>query len=257
MRRYPPDAADVLEAFRRWLNRDRSTNYMVVAKPDETNRNTKDIDYVLEDSQAKRPKLAVEVSSVWRSEEAGGEDAFFAKWFGAVQARAQRRLNGTFHVGMPVRVPDGLDPNRFADDLLTVIDREKASLAELGRQGQGLLEDVQGVRVQLTMVPVDGSSSSIEYARFRPDLSLFPERVRTMLAEKAPKLRPYKDQGMETWIVAYNTAWTIMTPQGTAKIVASLLGPEHAHLDHVAICICAPPDDAWIISVPGPTSSIL
>jgi len=248
MRKYPPDAGDVLEALRRWLNRERSANYMVVAKPDEKNRTTKDIDYVLEDSQVKPPTLAVEVSSVWRSEEAGGEDAFFAKWFERVQARAQGRLGGVFHIGMPVRVPEGLDPSRFADSLVALIDREKATLTVLGRRGQGLLEDVQGVRVQITMVPVVGSS--IEYARFAPDLSLFPERVKNMLSEKAPKLRRYKDQGMETWIVAYNTAWTVMTPQGTAKTVASLLGPEHAHVDHVAICICDPPDAAWIIPVP-------
>src|SRR5215472_8050458 len=111
MRKYPPDEEDVLEAFRLWLNRERSANYVVVAKPDETNRNTKDIDYVLEDRRITASKVAVEVSSVWRSEEAGGEDAFVAKWFARVQARVQDRLSGVFHVGLPIRVPDGLDPN--------------------------------------------------------------------------------------------------------------------------------------------------
>ena len=251
MKRYPPAADEVLEAFRRWLNSQRSASYVVVAKPDETNRSTKDIDYLLEDSRISPSTLAVEVSSIWRSEEAGGEDAFFAKWWMRVQARAEGRVNGIFHVGMPVRVPDGLDPNVFADSLLDVIERDKIRLEEFGRQAQGLRVAVQGVTLGLMMFP--GPGSSIEYGRFRPNLSSFPERVKAMLSEKAPKLSPYKTQGIETWIVAYNTAWTIMTPTDTERIIASLLTPEYAQVDHVGICICDPPNDAWMIVVPWPS----
>lgn len=246
VKKYPPDPADVLEGFRRWLNTERQANYIVVAQPDEVNRSSKDIDYVLED-RTRPPEVAVEVSSLWRSGEAGGEDDYFAKWFARVQARVQGQVAGTFHIGMPIRVPDGLDPTRFADDLLVVIDREKAALAAVSREGKGLFLDVQGIRVLLTIVLPNGAR--IDYARFKPDVSQFPKRVKTMLGEKAPKLRPYKAQGMETWIVVYNTAWTIMTPLDTQRVVASLLGPEHAHVDHVGICIADPPDDGWMIVV--------
>jgi hypothetical protein len=51
---------------------------------------------------------------------------------------------------------------------------------------------------------------------------------------------------METWIVAYNTAWTEMSPLEVQRIVRSLLGPDCTPVDHVAICAGSPPDDAWI-----------
>jgi len=70
-----------------------------------------------------------------------------------------------------------------------------------------------------------------------------------MLDEKAPKLRRYKDEGLETWIVVYNTVWTLCSPVDTQQTVGSLLGPDHAHVDHVGICAGNPPDDAWVIVV--------
>ena len=39
---------------------------------------------------------------------------------------------------------------------------------------------------------------------------------------------------------------------GCGGSIASLLGP-----DHVAICICHPPADAWTIAVPWPTSPVM
>ncbi len=124
MKRYPPTQDDVIGAFLRWVNADRGAAYDVAKRPDEANRNEQDIDYVLTDPK-RTPEIAVEVSSVWRSEEAGKEDAFFAKWFGRVRTRIQGRIAGTFYVFFsPIRVPDRLDPERFGNDLLGVMERE-------------------------------------------------------------------------------------------------------------------------------------
>jgi hypothetical protein len=60
-KRYPPSQADVLEAFRQWLNTERHANYQISERPDEVNRNSPDIDYVLHDP-TRPPKIAVEVS---------------------------------------------------------------------------------------------------------------------------------------------------------------------------------------------------
>lgn len=246
MERWPPSQAEIIEAFLKWLNAERRAHYVITERPDEVNRNRRDIDYVLDDPD-RPPRIAVEVSSVWRSEEAGKEDAYIGKWFERVRERVRGRVSGMFYVFLPVRVPNGLDPERFGDDLLGVILRETAALAAEGKQGKGLLLDVQGVRVHLHKAILEGSD--IDYGRFMPDLSKLPERVRAILHEKAPKLKRYKDDGLETWIVAYNTAWAIMSLTDTKKAVASLLGSEHAHVDHVGICIANPPDDAWMIIV--------
>ena len=97
VKRYPPLQDDVLEAFRQWRNTECHANYQISERPDEINRNQPDIDYILNDPK-RMLKIAVEVSSVWRSEEAGKEDAYFDKWFERVRARVHGRIAGTFYV---------------------------------------------------------------------------------------------------------------------------------------------------------------
>ncbi len=112
MERYPPSQNEVVEAFRRWLNAERRANYAIVAEPDKVNRTRREIDYVLADPD-RSPRIAVEVSSVWRCEEAGGEDAYFAKWFERVRARVHGRVAGRFYVFLPVRVAGRAGPRRI------------------------------------------------------------------------------------------------------------------------------------------------
>ena len=217
MRQYPPSQDDVLEVFRRWLNEQRLANYTIAERPDKVNRNSRDIDYVLNSSD--RPtKIAVEVSSIWRSEDAGEEDAYFANWFERVRVRVRGGVEGTFYIFMPARVSDELKPTAFGDDLLNVIQGETASLETAVKEGKNLALEVQGVRVRLFKAKTDGSD--IDYGRFMPDLSKFPDRVKDMLDEKAPKLKGYKGHGMETWIVAYNTLWPIMSPMDWDLVAA-------------------------------------
>ncbi len=242
-KQYPPRPDNVFEAFRRWLSAERKADYVVTARPDEINRATKDIDYVIAAS-AHPPSVAVEVSSVWRTEDAGKEDAYLARWFEQVRGRVQGQVPGLFYVFLPVRVPDGLAPNQFGEDLLDAIQREAGRLKDLAREGKGLEMEVGSIRVHLHHARAD--ASDVDYGRFYPDLSTFPARIQTLLGEKGPKLKPYKDAGMETWIVAYNTAWTVMSPLEVERIVRSLLGPDYTHVDHVAICAGSPPNDAWI-----------
>ena len=130
-RRYPPSQDDVLETFRRWLNTERHANYQIDDRPDKTYRNRPDIDYILDDPQT-TPRIAVEVSSVWRSKKAGKEDDDFDKWFERVRARVRGRVAGTFYVSLPVRVPRRLDSEGFGDDLVNRIQREAATSTTFG-----------------------------------------------------------------------------------------------------------------------------
>lgn len=228
------------------MNEQRRANYEILERPDKVNRNRRDIDYILE-SANRLPRIAVEVSSVWRSGDAGMEDAYFAKWFARLRASVQTRVRGRFDVTMPVRVPDKLAPESFGESLIAVIEREAAPLAAAAEKGKNIMVEVQGVRVHLYKASPEGSD--IDYARYGVDSNKFPDQAKLMLAEKAPKLKRYKDEGLETWIVAYNTVWTISSPLDVQRIMGTLLGLDHAHVDHVGICAGNPPDDAWIIEV--------
>lgn len=230
-KRYPPSEEDVLEAFRQWLNTERHANYQISERPDKekSNQNHPDIDFILNDPKSP-PRIAVEVSSVWRSKEAGKEDAYFDKWFERVRARVYGRIAGTFYVFLPMDVP-ATNPDEFAVDLVNVIQREGVALTGV-KKGKHLI--VQGVSVKLYKAKLEGND--INYARYSPDVSEFPSRVKIMLNQKAPKLLRYKDEGLETWIVAYNTAWPLFSPVEVQQTVRSLLGADHAHVDHVGIC---------------------
>src|SRR5262249_15168559 len=137
-------------------------------------------------------------------------------------------VGGTFLIFLPRRLPD---PDPFGDELLDVLLRQGAEILALGRQGKGLSLGVLGARVHLHGATSEGSD--VAYGRSAPDVDDFPDQVRSILDAKAPKLRRYKAEGFETWIVAYNTVWTVMTPVQAQQIVASQLGPEHEHVDHV------------------------
>ncbi len=246
MKQYPPSQEDLIKAFQQWLNAECHANYVIVEQPDQINRSQQDIDYVLEDP-ARPPMVAVEVSTFWRSEDAGKENAYIVKWFERVRARVKAQVTGTFYVYLPVRVPDGLDPEVFGDDLLKVIQRDAAPLMAAGEKGKYIPFEVHGVSVHLFGAKREGSD--IDFARFIPDLSKFPERVKAILDEKARKLKRYKEEGLETWIVVYNTVRSLFSPVDMQRILKASLGTGHAHVDHIGIWAGSAPDDVLVIDV--------
>ena len=75
------------------------------------------------------------------------------------------------------------------------------------------------------------------------------EHVRRLVAKKSDKLRRHKEGGRETWLVFYNTFWTVMNPSDVRDGVLAALGPQHDHIDHVGVVSGNPPDDAWLDTV--------
>ena len=70
---YPPAQEDVLAPLIRWLNDQRKRAYHITERPDVAERRQQAVDYVLRDD-ASGHEAAVEVSTVWRSADAGRED---------------------------------------------------------------------------------------------------------------------------------------------------------------------------------------
>src|SRR5262249_35206960 len=157
-------------------------------------------------------EIAVEVSSIWRSKDAGKEDAFLAKWFERVRAIVAGQVRGLFYLTLPIRIPNGANPVQFAQDLIVTIQRHYDDIARQGHQGKMLEFTVAGVSVWISLLPINANGSDIDYARSYPDMAEFPLRVRTCLDDKAPKLKRYAEAGTETWIIIFNTMGVAMSP---------------------------------------------
>src|SRR5712691_5631510 len=118
MGEYPPSQETVLAGFREVLNTSRQANYDVVDRPDESERTRSEIDYILRDPKRSR-EVAVEVTSLWRSETAGKQDAEWLKWAETVKQKVGARLPGMFQIGTPMSAPN-VCPDVFADSLVDV-----------------------------------------------------------------------------------------------------------------------------------------
>jgi len=242
---YPPPQEDVIRALIKEANKLRDTKYVVVARPDVDERNRTEVDYILRDDSG-RPEIAVEVSTAWRSEQAGKEDDDWAKWIEAVRTQVSGRLRANFRVSTPLRIPVELDATTFAEQLIAVLDGEHDHLAALYNEGKSTYLTVCGARVFVTYV---GDGSAVSFGRILPEgeaKQAWREHVERMVAKKTERLRRHKSAGRETWLVMYNTFWTAMSITGVRDAVRVALRPEHRHIDHVAIVAGNPPDDAWV-----------
>ena len=74
------------------------------------------------------------------------EDAYIGKWFGEAQAAAAGRVPGTFHITLPIRVPDGANAREFAEALVETIQQNAPdSKPVMGQRLEDLDADVRGV----------------------------------------------------------------------------------------------------------------
>ena len=123
MEKYPPSQAEVLDAFIRALNVERRANYVIAGRPDEVERNLAEVDYILRDS-ARSAEIAAEVSSTWRSDVAGKEDADWLAWAEAVRGLVRGVAPAEFRISTPMTIPRDLKPDDFAQRLVEVLGRE-------------------------------------------------------------------------------------------------------------------------------------
>jgi hypothetical protein len=146
--RYPPQQSDVLQTFVEWLNATRSGDYVIARRPDLTERTRPDIDYVLTNSATGR-KIAVEVSSTWRSQDAGREDAEWLRWTEHVRALVRGKIPGQFRVSTPLRISRDLRPDQFAESLGELLRQKGGDIEAVGAQGKYVRIQVQGIDVNV------------------------------------------------------------------------------------------------------------
>ncbi len=245
---YPPSQDDVLQTFVEWLNATRSANYAVEQRPDRTERNSQEIDYLLRNPVTGH-EVAVEVSSTWRSKDAGREDAEWLRWTQQVRTLSWGKIPGQFRVSTPLRIPRELLPDKFAESLGELLRQKVAGIEALGREGKQMRTHVQGIKVHVAHA--NRSGSDLTFGRQLPDAETrdFPDQVREILAAKAPKLKKHKDIGRETCLVIYNLFWKTTSPYEVEQAFLRWLGPDNAHIDHIGVVSGNPPSDSWMIPI--------
>ena len=240
VRSYPPNPAEVFQWFREWITQERGLEIRDedIEEPDKAQRTLQDIDYLI------RPlRLAIEVSSVWRSEAAGKEDRDWAKITDEVAARLRGHAPGPCHVYTELRIPASLSAEQFSRDLLEVLRHQETALREAGTSARGLYLEVSGVKCSISMMPLKGNDVSFgRLVDSTRDLTEYQAFIKRVLQKKSPKLRRYKIDGHETWLVIYNTMWPVFSPAQVKEFASKELTYEHHHIDHVAFV----GPDSWI-----------
>jgi len=117
MKRYPPAQGEVLDTVIKALNTERGAKYMIAGRPDEVERNRPEVDYILRDD-ARPPEIAAEVSSTWRSDGAGKEDANWLAWAETVRALVRGKAPAEFRISTPLTIPRDLKADDFAAPLV-------------------------------------------------------------------------------------------------------------------------------------------
>ena len=245
MKAYPPSQEEVIEAFLKWLNAKHTAEFVIIERPDKTDRVRREIDYILKEQRSGQ-EIAVEVSSVWRSKDAGGVDRYWAQWTESVRQAAEGKVQGQFAVHTPMRLPDRMDAVQFAAELVRVFQQQGPELDRLSPRGMGIRVRVYGMDAFIAKRRSDGSDVTFGRQLPKGATSEFPKRVHEMLRTRGGKLKRHKQMGRETWLVAYNTFWVAMSDFEVRSAILAGLGPAHSHIDHVAVVEGDPPDDAWV-----------
>lgn len=245
MKQYPPSEDEVLEAFRCWLNANRTASYVVASRPDKTERTAPAIDFILQDPTSCH-EIAVEVSSLWRSGEAGSEDAYWNNWQGRVCELLAAHVPGLFFVATPLQVPEGVSPETFAAALKSLILRDINEIIRRVPDSQWYECNLCGMDILISQAAVSPHGVSFARRGSPAMLETLPDFLRRVLNKKSPKLKQHKQAGRETWLVVYNTVWPVMSPRDVRVTVAAALGPADVHIDHVGIIAMNPPSDATV-----------
>lgn len=230
----------IIAFFSKWLNNARGTLFEPDRWPDSTTPG--DIDCVLKDTKTKQ-EIAVEVSSVWRSESAGREENDFKIWCDGVQERVRGKIVGGFEVYVPKGIQEIADIEVFAREIIACIRSHINEIVRSSPNGMGHDEKLDGIDVVIGRLTDDGSD--IGFAR-AGRFALDPNNVRRILNKKCPKLKKYKEQGLETWLVLENTAWPVTSFHNLKSILKSQLQPEHDHANRIGVIYGNPPDAALI-----------
>lgn len=281
-----PSEDDVIWAFLSWLNKAIHADFCVKYRPDKVKggNKEKEIDYIAED-RITGNQIAIEESSFWKNEQSGKEAADWTYSVDYIKQKLSGRVKGQFDISTPISFSLlKNDPDDFSEKLLTkldllVIELENSKIQINGENWYKLtnngpepldsqflfaedeLPDKRFlVKVDIINLKVNydnKSGSNVEFIRPRQwdddDRKLFLENMARIVEAKEVKLKPYKNRGLETWLVIYSTLWTTTNVRDIQTILEGISETYFTAVDHLVLVSGNPPDDAIVneLKIPG------
>jgi len=284
--RLVPLEDDVIRVFLNWLNKTINADFFIKYRPDKIKggNQKKEIDYIAEDRITGR-QIAIEESSFWRHEQAGKEAADWTYSINHIEKNLSGRVKGLFNISTPISffVPKK-DLDDFSDKLLAklellVITLENSKIKIDGENWYKLTKTClkpldshvlfadDELPEKRFMIKVSGISlnvnyenqfdSKIDFIRRRKweddDRKLFLENMVRIVEAKEIKLKPYRNRGLETWLVIYSTLWTTTNIREIQAFVNGISETYFNGVDHLILVSCNPPNDARVdeLKIPG------
>ncbi len=275
---------DVLWAFLNWLNSKNNADFCTKYRPDKmkgANRR-KEIDYIAEDRITGK-QIAIEESSFWRHEKAGKEAADWTCSIDYIKQSLSGRVKGSFDISTPfLFFVSKQDRDNFSNILLTELDLLATSLENsktvfedeewynLAPKGPKPLDGdyivtedelpekkflIRVCRIPLKVNYDSKSGSMVDFVRTWEDYDrkLFSKHITRILKKKEVKLEPYRNRGLETWLVIYSTMWTTTNDREIQNILNVIPVSYFTAIDHIVLVGGNPPDNVRIneFKIPG------
>jgi hypothetical protein len=272
-----PSEDDVIGVFLTWLNDKLDADFYVKVRPDKIKGGSrkKDIDCIAEDRNTGR-QIAIEESSFWKSEIAGKEAADWTLSINHIKKLLSGRVRGCFNITTPISffiLKQYL--NDFSELLLDKLDYLVDNLLkckieidgkiwynlrnsnlqsldselffeEIELPDKRFIFNVQGIYLKVNYENI--FKSTIDFLRPRKwddtEKTLLSQTMNRIIKAKDAKLEPYKNRGLETWIVIYSTMWTTISFKETQAILYKTCKIKLNYADHLVLVSGNPPDNA-------------
>ena len=245
-RAYPPPEKDVLSAYFSYLKKMGEGEFEVSRRPDVEDRTSRAYDFECTERNSGQ-RIAIELSSAWRRDEAGREDHEWSTWCAQVNKLLSPTLRGTYHGMTSIAVPRRIQPEAAVvaiRKILPDVDREP--------RGRSIRIEIEGFAIAVSRFATSGAT--IEFARFGPNdpMPEFRDFLIEIVKSKDEQLAKAKAAGLPTHLVIYNTCWPLFN-DGMLKGVANAIPAGLcANVDKFVVIHGNVPDDCWCIPLELP-----
>ena len=246
----------IINRFVEWYNHEYGSNYVIQCSPDKTNRNNKDVDYILIDS-INTNKLAVEVSTIWDSSDSAREDSnfgYFIKcsneiWNELIRKRNKRDLLGSYNITIEgsffVKHPKEEDIEETIKHIYSFISNNWHD--ERMRNGSFMRVETErfgAVDINLLI----GLYDKISFSRYRPiEANKHEQHLKRIVVKKFDQLNKYSSQAdTKTCLLLYQTNWMKEDKPDVFNCIAKVLRDTQKHIDEIYLIRGGLPDDCWV-----------
>lgn len=248
---WPPSECDIIEGVLNWLNRD-GKSFEVSDRPDDHDQHSKTCDYICVDSTT-GTKIAVEVITLWRKEDACREDKLWLDFIHEVESSLNGKVAGTYHVYTPMDDMTNIDPGEFSHELGRFLAAQELS------ENDTVVFTYRGLDWRIHKFR--DRSSSVEFARYgAPGEELASddavrEFIHRNLSDVPDKFAVPMREGVGTHLLCYNTFDALIKPRRLLNLLREEIETLHregdACVDYAHVMTGHPPQlkDIYVYTV--------